>query len=148
MKALAVSAVVLSVLATGVAFAPADAEASSPLVRKINKVRHKHGLPSLRESRSLDRSSRRFAHQLMRVNRFGHASHILASHRFRRLGEILALQRGWRRRPGAAVRAWLGSPTHRSVMLSRVFNQVGAGVSRGRFGRGLRTILVAQFGRR
>lgn len=147
MKALAVTAVVLSILASSVALASAPASASNSLVNKINKTRANHGLPALRESRGLARTSRRYARHLMAIDWLGHAARIRAPRRYRRLGEVLALTRGWRLRRSRAVRAWLNSPAHRRILLSRSFNQVGAGVSRGRFHGRPSTIWVAQFGR-
>ena len=126
----------------------AAAGAANPMVDKINQTRAAHGLPPLRESASLTRSSQRYGHTLMRANRFGHSSRIRASGRFRRLGEILALHRGWKLRRAYTVRAWLNSPPHRSVILSRSFRYVGAWAVKGKMGRGRSTVWVAHFGRR
>jgi uncharacterized protein YkwD len=137
-------AVVLVVLVA----APVSASAGTPpMIRKINKARQAHGLPALRYSPSLGRSSRRFARHLMRTNSFGHARHIRASRRFHRLGECLGRQSGFRLRRSMMVRGWLGSPSHRAILLSREFNRVGASPARGRFGGQRSTIWVAQFGR-
>ena len=137
-------AVVLVVLVA----APASASAGTPpMVRKINKARHAHGLPSLRYSPSLGHSSRHFARHLMRTDSFGHARHIWASRRFHRLGECLGRQSGFRLRRSMMVRAWLRSPGHRAILLSRHFNRVGAAPARGRFWGHRSTIWVAQFGR-
>lgn len=142
--------VVLAVmlLAVAVAVPTTSASATPVAVKKINHVRHAHGLPSLRYSSSLHRSSTRFARHLMRADYFGHASRIRASSRFSLLGECLAQFSGWRLRPGRTVRAWMRSPGHRAILLSRSFTSVGVGSSRGRFGRSPSTIWVAQFGRR
>ena len=133
-----------------VALAPAVAQAggTSLMVRKINKVRHSHGLPSLHKSHSLARSAAGFARHLMRADGFGHASRIHASSRFRRLGEMLALNSGLRAQRSKAVRGWLRSPHHRALMLSRSFTSVGAGLARGSFQGGRATIWVVQLGRR
>jgi uncharacterized protein YkwD len=138
-------------LVVGVAaVSPAAVQAggTSPMVRKINKVRHAHGLPSLHRSRSLSRSAAGFARHLMRVDVFSHASRIHASSRFSRLGEMLALNNGWRVRRSSAVRGWLRSPEHRGLMLSSSFTSVGAGLARGSFRGGPATIWVVQLGRR
>jgi len=141
---------VLVVLLVGAFAVPnvAPASASPPIVNKINKARRAHGLPALRYSRSLGRSSARFAHHLMAIDYFGHASRIRASGRFSALGECLARQWGWRLRPSRMVRGWMRSPVHRMILLSRRFNRVGAAPARGTF-RGRRaTFWVAQVGRR
>jgi uncharacterized protein YkwD len=127
---------------------PASASAGTPpMIRKINKARHAYGLPALRYSPSLGRSSGRFARRLISTGRFGHAPRIWASRRFRRVGECLGMQSGFRLRRSKMVRAWLNSPTHRAILLSRAFNRVGASPARGRFWGRRKTIWVAQFGR-
>src|SRR5919109_443366 len=129
------------------AHTPTDAGASTPaMVRKINAYRNANGLPSLRYSPSLGRSSTAYASRMMATDYFGHASRIQASSSFSRLGEVLAYYRGWRIVRSAIVRRWLRSPTHRAVLLSRSFRYVGAGRSRGYFDGSRTTIWVAQFG--
>jgi uncharacterized protein YkwD len=129
------------------AVAPAGGN-DPPMVDRINKARTKRGLPPLRHHAGLSRSARRYARHLMRTDAFGHAGRIRASHRFRRLGELLAKHRGRRPRPGRAVKGWLRSAGHRPVLLSRAFRFVGAGRVYGWF-RGRRcTIWVVQLGAR
>jgi uncharacterized protein YkwD len=128
--------------------APAEANhASNVMVAKINKVRARHGLPPLRSSPSLNRSSRRFARTMIRRDFFGHRSRVSASRRFRRLGEALAMHSG--RRPGVSstLRGWLRSPSHRKLVLTRSRRYVGAGMARGRLGRGRAVIWVMQVGK-
>jgi uncharacterized protein YkwD len=141
----------LSCVAACAALVPGPALAAGstpPMIAKVNKVRAKRGLPRLRYSRSLGRSSGRFARHLMRVDRFGHAARIHASGHFRMLGEVLAIHSGWGARYRAVIRGWLRSPPHRVLLLSRALRYVGAGRARGRF-RGRRsTIWVVQFGAR
>jgi len=132
----------------GVQALPAAAPAPPPVVRKINKMRRRKGVPRLRVSRALSRTSRRFAHDLMAADRLAHAPRIKAPRRFRRVGEVLAMQPGWRRSPSTAARAWLNSPGHRRVILARSFDVMGVAAARGRFGGRRATIWVAQLGRR
>ena len=142
------AAVAVLLVAGAVAALPPPAPAATPVVvKKINKVRRAHGLPALRYSPSLARSSRRFARHLMRVDRFAHARRVLAGGHFWRLGECLGRQLGWRLRPSRVVRGWLRSPRHRAIVLSRRFNRVGAGRARGLLWGRPSTIWVAQFGR-
>lgn len=137
-------------VALAVLAAPVSAQAASParaMTNEINKVRARNGLPALRHSRSLDRSANRYSHFLMRRNFLGHMSRIRASSRFSRLGETLALHRGWRARVRSTVRRWMHSPSHRRALLSPGFRWAGAGKARGRFGRMRATIWTVQLGR-
>jgi uncharacterized protein YkwD len=85
---------------------------------------------------------------MMRSGHFGHASRIHASRRFRRVGEILEVHRGRRLRVRLAVRAWMHSPIHRAIILSRAFRLAGAGYTTGRFHGHAATMWVMHFGRR
>jgi uncharacterized protein YkwD len=115
----------------------------------INGARARHGLAPLHSSNSLHRSASAFAGHLMRTQRFAHATRIHASSRFRTLGETLAIRIGARRwRPRAVVRAWLHSPGHRALILSRGFRYGGAGSARGRFGGRNAVIWVLHLGSR
>ena len=120
---------------------------SGEMIQVINKVRAQHGLHALRASPSLQRSSGAFSNRLMDSNRFGHASRVSASGGFRRLGEALALHGGRDLKIRRTVRNWLRSSSHRAIVLTRM-RLVGAGVTRGRFGRGRATIWVLQVGSR
>jgi uncharacterized protein YkwD len=144
-----------SVLAGVVAFAlavPVSAQAGSegdPILDATNSARAKHGLSSLRASPSLHRSASAFARHLMRTQHFAHANRIHASSRFRTLGENLAIRLGSRRwRPRAVVRAWMHSPGHRALILSRAFRYGGGGCAPGRFGGRKAVICVLHLGSR
>jgi uncharacterized protein YkwD len=142
--------VAVCMLALAALALPAPAQASHAtglMIGKVNQVRARHGLPPLRSSPSLKRSSRRFSNFLMARDVFGHRSRVSASRRFRRLGEALALHGGHRLGVSGTVRSWLRSPTHRAIVLTRTRNLVGAGCTRGRFGGGRATIWVLQVGR-
>ena len=50
-------------------------------------------------------------------------------------GETLAwMPAGVAASPGAVVRAWMNSPPHRAVLLSRQFRRIGVGVMGGSMG--------------
>jgi uncharacterized protein YkwD len=49
---------------------------------------------------------------------------------------------------GATLRAWLGSPTHRALVLTRSMNLVGIGHASGRLDGRPRTVWVMQVARR
>ena len=127
--------------------APASANPAHAVVAKVNSYRAANGMPPLRLSRSLSRSSYSYARHLMRANRFGHASRIRASSRFRMLGETLAFSWGKRRSASIPVRGWARSAPHRAVLLNRKFRYVGVGRSAGRFGSRRATIWVLHAGR-
>jgi len=112
------------------------------MVQEINRARANRGLWPLRLSGSLQRSARGFARWQMRHDRFGHASSIRASRRFSMRGEALAFHGGHRVRTRYTVRAWLRSPPHRRLVLTRSMNLAGAGHSKGRFG-GWRSVIWA-----
>jgi len=128
---------------------PASAKpAEVKMVRTINKIRHAHGLRSLRPAYSLFVSARLYSRRMMRSDYFGHMSRIPVASRWRAAGETIEWHAGWRLRPRAAVRRWMRSPAHRAVLLSRRFSKIGVGRARGRYGRKMATMWVAHVGRR
>ena len=139
--------VVLACAAMLLPASPAQANPAHAVVAKVNSYRAANGLPPLRLSRSLSRSSYAYARHLMRADRFGHSSHIRASSRFHMLGENLAFSWGKRRSAGIPVRGWARSASHRALLLSRQFRFVGVGRSVGRFGSRRATIWVLHAGR-
>ena len=121
---------------------------SSTMVKKINRVRAKHGLRPLRMAPSLNRSARRYARVMMAHDYFGHAGRIHAPRRFHRLGEAIAYRPGRAARASRTLRSWLNSPGHRALILSSSFRYVGAGLSKGRFRGHGATIWVLHLGAR
>ena len=119
----------------------------SPMVDKINHLRNAHGMPALRYSPRLARSSSGFARHLLRTDRFAHGGWIMTGGRFSRLGEILALTGGWRLQRGRTLGYWLGSQSHRTVLLSSSFRYVGAGAARGWFAGRRNVAWTVRFGR-
>lgn len=123
----------------------APPDPSDRMIAKFNQVRAKHGLSALREAPKLTRSSRGYARHLIRTGRFGHGSSWRQTG-FRRSGEILALRRGWSRKPSPALHQWLGSGGHRALILDPAFRYVGVAPARGYFRGPRTTIWVAHFG--
>lgn len=141
------AACLLSCLALALpAQAQAGSHAGQLMLRRINATRAGHGLPALRRSRSLASSSGRFARWLMSNGVFGHRAGVSASHRFRRLGEALAMHSGSRPGVRGTLRRWLGSPAHRAIVLTRSMRWIGVGMARGRFGGHPAVIWVLQVG--
>jgi uncharacterized protein YkwD len=143
--------VVCSLAVAAVALPAAPASASSPgqrAVASLNKIRASHGLGPLRVSPSLRRSSGRYARLMLKQDFFGHQARISVSRRFRRGGETLALHYGRRVSAGWEVRAWMHSPPHRRLLMSRRFTWVGISAARGRMGRQRAVTWVGHFGKR
>jgi len=150
MKALrtfAMAATAMAALLPTAASAAPAVDPSERMIEAINEVRADHGLRPLREAPALDRSATGWAKRIIRTNSFSHGSSYLKTG-FRTTGEILAYNHGWQLRPGPALRLWLGSPGHRSLMLSSSFRYVGAGPARGNFSGGPSTVWVVHFGAR
>src|SRR5829696_10565805 len=115
-RMLVVAAVLIASLLVPAAPAAAESPASK-MIRKVNVYRAHRGLPPLRQSRSLNKSSRRYARSMMRSGYFGHSRRIKASRRFKRLGEIIEMHRGRRAAVNSAFRAWRHSPGHNALLL-------------------------------
>jgi uncharacterized protein YkwD len=116
------------------------------MVEQVNAVRAGHGLRALRASPALHRSARRYARWMVRSDYFGHLSRIRAAGDFDLLGETLAWHSGSRPRVGGTVRAWLGSPGHRALLLDPRFRWLGAGMARGRLSGTAATVWVLHLG--
>jgi uncharacterized protein YkwD len=116
------------------------------MVAAVNAARARHGLPPFQPSASLRLSATRQSAWMLRTDRFSHRARIHASGRFRSLGEAIGYHTGWSARVDWMVRHWLASPPHRKLVLSRRFRCLGAGISRGRFGRGRATAWTLHFG--
>jgi hypothetical protein len=86
---------------------------------------------------------------MMATDVFGHRARVSADRRkFRRLGEAVAMHSGGARRIGFTIRAWLRSPAHRRIVLTRSHRWLGAGLARGGFGGRRKAIWVLQVGER
>jgi uncharacterized protein YkwD len=125
----------------------ANERAERKMTKAITAVRAQHGLPAFRRSGSLTGSAERYSNYLMQHDVFTHQSSIWASSRFALLGEALAWHSGRRFKVGETIRDWLGSPSHRDILLSPVMRRQGAGVTRGRLGSRIATIWVLHVGR-
>ena len=123
--------------------ASAAATAEQEAMDALNDVRRAHGLPALRMSKSLNRSSGRYAHKIIRTDYFGHASRIEVAGGWGRAGETLAWHGGWKPQPRRTIRRWMHSPGHRALLLSTSFRKVGMGLARGRLGSRVATTWVA-----
>jgi uncharacterized protein YkwD len=107
------------------------------VLRGINAERARHGLRPLRPAPSLRRVAGAHARYMARVRRLRHTSadgtsatrRIRRATHLRRTGEAIAFAASAR----ALVRAWMASPPHRRLLLSRSFRVIGIGVARGSY---------------
>jgi uncharacterized protein YkwD len=141
------AAVVLIALPATVGAQTASQRAEGNMIQAINKVRGQHGFHALRPSSSLMESAGRFSHWLMSRDTFGHLSRIPASSRFSLLGEALAMHSGRKFRVRRTLSRWMGSPSHRAIVLSPTMRWLGTGVTRGRMGAMPATVWVLHTGR-
>lgn len=139
--------VALAMPATADAGRSANQRAERKMTSAINAVRAQHGLPAFERSASLTGSAERYSSYLMEHDVFTHQSSIWASSRFALLGEALEWHGGRRFKVGSTIQRWLGSPSHRDILLSPVMRRQGAGVTRGRFGSGRAVVWVLHVGR-
>jgi uncharacterized protein YkwD len=116
------------------------------MVEQVNAVRAGHGLSPLGAAPALHRSARHYARWMVRNDYFGHLQRIRGGGRFDLLGETLAWHSGMRPRVAWTVRAWLGSPGHRALLLDPRFRWLGAGMARGRMSGTAATVWVLHLG--
>lgn len=155
----------LCVLAAVMRPEAADAAGSARMDRSerrvitlINGIRRRSGLPRVRRSRALMRSADYHSWDMLRANFFAHSSAngMSMQQRIRRykpaarIGENLA----WvpRRRGQSSARVvvnmWMNSPSHRAVILNRVFRRIGIGRRKGTLGSTRATVYTADFASR
>jgi uncharacterized protein YkwD len=145
-----IAALIAVSVTVGAALPATPANAASPelvMFKKINQIRRAHGVARLRPSLALFYSSRRYARRMIRSDYFGHLARISLTRRFRSAGETLAWHSGWRLSPRQTVWQWMGSPSHRAVLLSSSFTRIGVGRARGNYWGRRATMWVAHVGR-
>lgn len=142
-RAAALAALLLLILAGLLAGAP-SASAAGPgvdarernVVERINAVRRAHGLRPLALRRSVsviaDRHARRQAQRRVLTHQFAGGPSVAQRLRSagRRSGEVVYFAGGGAR-SATIVRAWMDSPGHRAVLLSRGFSGAGVAIRRG-----------------
>jgi uncharacterized protein YkwD len=148
MRSLAALAVALaSALALAAPASPGDSAKlerrlvlEGTVVREVNRVRVAHGLAPLRVSRGLRAAARGHSRSMLEQGFFGHdsADGTAFSDRIRRhytssgwqmwsVGEALLASEGHELDAHAIVAAWLDSPPHREIILSRSWRDTGIG---------------------
>jgi uncharacterized protein YkwD len=146
-----------------VPFEAAPAKARRALLCEIDRVRAKRDLWRLRGNVLLDRTSRRHAGDMVRRRYFSHDTPggATLSDRARRagyvssscswqVGEVLAWGVAGRSTAEATVQAWMESPDHRRILVSRRYDELGsamvAGTPMAEYPSGV--TVAAVFGRR
>jgi uncharacterized protein YkwD len=118
------------------------------MVKAINGARHDDGLRALRAAPELERSAAAFAHWLVRHDQFAHRPSVSVSRSYPHCGEALAMHYSLAAQVGGTLHAWLGSPVHRGLVMTRSMSLVGVGHASGRVGGKPRTVWVLQVARR
>jgi uncharacterized protein YkwD len=132
---------------------PATAVASSSpeerMIAKINTARaNQAGLPPLRAARNLQRSAGAFARWLVTHDQFQHRPSVSVTRNYHHSGEALALHYSLQAEVSATLSSWMGSSTHRALVMTNSMNLVGVGHASGRPGGKPRTVWVMQVARR
>jgi uncharacterized protein YkwD len=126
------------------------------VVRRLNDVRARQGLPRLYASRALGRAADRHSRDMLRSDFFDHYSsdgtpfdrRVRRHAKARRVGETLAAIGRRRGGAGTVVRMWMRSPPHRAIVLSRGFRRVGIARRWGRLGGAKQAVVTADFASR
>ena len=119
-------------------------EARTSAVCLINQRRKQNGLPKLSLSIRLQRAAQRHSNAMDIGNFFDHESPsgndpisriqdtgYLAGAASWAIGENIRWGSGSLGTPRVAVQEWMNSPSHRQIMLSRRYRQIGIGVAIG-----------------
>jgi uncharacterized protein YkwD len=131
------------------AAAAASPSPEAKMIAKINKVRaHERGLRPLRTSPNLERSAGAFAKWLIAHDQFQHRPSVSVTRSYAHAGEALAINFTLKAQVRGTLRSWLGSPSHRALVLTRSMGLVGVGHASGRAAGRARTIWVLQVARR
>ena len=126
----------------------------------VNVERRERALPALRANDDLERAAQRHSADMVDRRFFDHDSPGGTSVRDRveRTGYLKGARRwslgeniGWASRsissPAGMVQAWMESPGHREIILTRVFREAGVGIAMGvPSGRGAGATFTMDFG--
>jgi uncharacterized protein YkwD len=140
----------------GVEFRVAPALAREALRCEIARARARHDVHRLRSDPQLELAAARHAADMVQRRYFAHTSPgggdvgdraqragYAASGCTWTVGEILAWGAGRRSTAAALVRAWMSSPSHRRILVSRRYRELGVGLRAGTPVEGLRDGVTA-----
>jgi uncharacterized protein YkwD len=136
-----------------------SAQFEAGIVARVNALRTRHGLGSLRLSRELKTAARHHAQDMAQSGFCGHASANGAAFEGRLL-RYYARRPGWRFwsagenvlchprgvTPARALALWLGSPSHRATLLSSTWREVGVAAAYGTINGEEVVFVTADFG--
>jgi uncharacterized protein YkwD len=110
----------------------------------VNAERRERGLPALRSNGDLERAAQRHSADMVDRRYFDHdsPSGTTVRDRVERTGYLKGVRRwslgeniGWASRsissPAGMVKAWMESPGHREIILTRAFREAGVGIAMG-----------------
>jgi uncharacterized protein YkwD len=128
----------------GQPFTTQPGTAREALLCEIARVRERRDRPHLRTDGELATAAGRHSQDMVERQYFSHVSPGGGELRDRlrradyarercswRAGEVLAWGVGSRSSPAATVRAWMDSPGHRRVLVSRRYREIGVGMTAG-----------------
>lgn len=111
------------------------------VIRLVNIERSKRGLQPLKANWQLSRVARFKSQDMINKNYFGHYSPTYGSPfkmmedfglRFTAAGENIAKGQ---RTPKQVMNSWMNSEGHRNNILSPIYNEIGVGVAKDKYGR-------------
>jgi uncharacterized protein YkwD len=157
--AVALLAVSLAALVTAPTVHAASARLTpteKAVIRLMNQVRARHGLPALKTSRRLARAADGHSRDMLRHDFFAHESsdgtsfdrRVRAYGHASVVGENLAMLPGVRSAAHMVVQMWLDSAAHREILLSHGFRRVGVGKRSGQLGAQWATVYTVDFASR
>ena len=118
--------------------AAAAGSTSTAIVRRVNDIRADHRLARLKMTPELSQAAAAHCSEMLSGQALSHGA---LETRLRRYfaagiyGETIAwMPIGPASGAGAVVRAWMNSPPHRAVLLSRRFDRIGVAAQRGTMG--------------
>ena len=106
----------------------------------VNEQRARAGRGGLSHDRRLARAARRYSTSMVRERFFDHVSPQgstlstrarAAGYSGGTLGETIGWGAGELATPAAIVQAWMASPPHHAILMSRAFRRIGLGVALG-----------------
>jgi uncharacterized protein YkwD len=122
------------------------------IVRAVNGIRARQGLPLLRVSRALARAADGHSANMLAHDFFAHGSMSRRVRRYvssRSVGETLAWTPSCSRASARrVVQMWMDSSGHRAVLLSRRYRKIGVARRAGRLGSDRACVVTADFASR
>ncbi len=161
--AASVALVIFLTIAVAPAFAFTRSGYEARVLELVNQARTSRGLAPVHVVSSLDEAAIAHSRDMLSRDYFSHVSpggstvssrtraagYSVSGYTRWSVGEIIAWGSGTRGTPEAIFKAWMGSSTHRAIILTAKWRDVGIGCAQGTF-RGLDGVVMytIDFGRR